>query len=523
MYFKGIWITFWRDHRKRMILAWLMNGLSGLLAPVTAVLLAQAVAMTVGRYSSLRGTLIGLPEGLQIFYYLVPALLLYELCDWAARYMRGVLAELLVERLRKEIFSAQFRISPALYTEKGYERYLLRHSGDLSAIQQWIDRGLLATFRDLVAPVAGFLLIGLMLPKLALVLLLVLTMASFVLWRIYRVAGQYESEKRDLKGRSTAFVANRLRNIQTIWMLNKVAAEQKRHNAIVEKIRERGLRLLQLKTAAESLSSLAVYSALMALFICAWRQNAAFPDVRWLSAGFIVFSWRGVLRRLFSRIWVWEKKAVSVEKLDRFFSLGTVADTQEREKTGTRGPLVLQNLELSNGKRHHLTWTAGQRMQYLIESESERRDFLETILGFKKALSGNVLWAGAALGPSALRRRVTVVSDSFPLYGKNLLESIAYTRKPEDLSAAKTLWRQWQSWFSCLALLPLETSMRSPDANLTKTQARLCQLARACLSGKPFVIMDTSITGLSIEEKSKLEDIINGRLLMGYAFLYLTP
>lgn len=149
----------------------------------------------------------------------------------------------------------------------------------------------------------------------------------------------------------------------------------------------------------------------------------------------------------------------------------------------------------------------GERLELYL-NEMEQRKLIKT-LAVLEPLNEDQIWLDVYpfqdLSPKSIRRQLAFVSPLFPLYGKNVLEAIAYSRKHEE--KARQIYTEWQQHFSELSELSLDTPVTERHL-LTPSQQQLLQWLRAALTRKSFLIVQDSSRYLSTETVAKLMELV---------------
>lgn len=523
MTFNAIWSSFVKINRGAIIQALLWNALSGLLFPFVGILAAQTLAYMFS-WQSVRASSFGLTQYPWVIYLLPIFLLLYEVANQKGIALREILGGKLVEMIKHEVFAAQFLIPYSYYAEKGYEKFLLRHTADLSAVQQWLSLGVFAAFRDALYFLLGVFFLVWAFPSIAAGVLLAIGTTIFILIRRYQKTGLLEEEKREAKSAFTVFVATRLKHYRSVVVLNKIGAEEKRYRALAQKVRLANESIIRRNAQTGFIAALLSYFTLIVLIFLTYKYFETAEKWLLLSAVFIVFSWRSLLPRLFKRIWLWEKMSVSRRNLARFWSLKASSKPEIKEITPQSAILAVENLELQGTPHSPFSFTLAPKTVGVIIAPNDTfiHQFLLTLAKFENPKAGNIFYNNLPISPFNLRRRITVVSQFFPLYGKNLLESIAYSRKQTDLEAARRLWENWQQLFSTISTLPLLTRLHDPFIQLPDGQLLLCLFARAFLTGKKIIVVENTLEALPSDDKALLIQLLNQKLNEGLSFLWLS-
>ncbi len=504
-------------HRKALLICLILSVISGFLSPLLSVLLAQAFSNALG-YSSLRGAMLddlfgGMASSI---LFLCAVLALRWGFDWAGLYQRGLVLERWLAELRERLFEQQLRIDTQVYEQKGSGRYLLRFSGDLGALQNLAARGVLQFASDAVVLGVGLTYICWAAPQIGGVMVLALAVSAVVLRIFTRQVGFWETRRRDGKSALLAFVANRLQHIGAVRSLNRESSEQKLFDKRTEAIRELGGPLHFWTGLTEASAAVLVYILLLlAIPVLAGLRQQTIDPTSLLAVAFIVLSWRGLIGRMLRVGLIWEKGAISVRKMGDFFDLPTAPGIDLPDQPKLRGALRAENLNARLGDTplwSGLNFELKRGTIGLIHAPAGggKSALVKILAGITSPDSGDLYIGDQRLSechPKSARRRMTFVSDKFPLYGRTLGDAIAYSRSSDDRLMAAIQLQQWQQRFPALEGLSPDTGLKDPLARLSFAQMRLLQYLRAMLADKAIWVIDEPLLGLDETSATELMKI----------------
>ena len=147
---------------------------------------------------------------------------------------------------------------------------------------------------------------------------------------------------------------------------------------------------------------------------------------------------------------------------------------------------------------------SGQRALIKGASGSGKSTLVKPLAGLYQPDQGQLLLADRSmqqLSPKQCRKKMTFVSDLFPLYGKNILEAISYSKRTQDKTAS--LFADWQHLFPQLAPLSLHTVIHGRSC-LSATQQQLLLWLRAIATQKKIFVLDEPFKNLDQESIMKL-------------------
>jgi ABC-type multidrug transport system fused ATPase/permease subunit len=253
------------------------------------------------------------------------------------------------------------------------------------------------------------------------------------------------------------------------------------------------------------------------------KQGVIFPQDALFALILVLLTWKPVLNRVMQIGVVWKKGGISLRKIDQLLAKPLEPEGENREQdwkaarvqvdlpeTATQPALQFQ---LQKGTQLHLELNESVQstlIKYLaaLESPPEESMQLDEV-------------AIETLSPKSVRRQFTFVSPLFPLYGKNVLEAIAYSRKHQ--ARAATMLAEWQVLFPELRTIHADTPVTERTL-LTSAQVQLLQWLRAFLTNKPFWVLQDAFRGLSTTTCQRLQALLaqkKGKL--GILFLANQP
>lgn len=230
--------------------------------------------------------------------------------DFFRKKQQGALTETFLHWLRQKLFSHQLRMDVRQYEERGVGRYLLRFSGDLSSVQQFLSKGILQFSADVLLVVMGLgLLFWLDVWLGGLVLVTALLLGGFV-FILNKIIGKIETQRRDQKSALLSFINLRLLNIASLKAFNKETPERNRFDRRAEKIQKLGFSYYRWAALLEALVPFAIYALLAVAFLCIyhWKQTGyEFSSDKIFAFVLILLTLRSTLSRTMRISLVWKK------------------------------------------------------------------------------------------------------------------------------------------------------------------------------------------------------------------------
>jgi ABC-type multidrug transport system fused ATPase/permease subunit len=396
------------------------------------------------------------------------------------------------------------------YEKTGTSKYLMRFSGDLGSAQQLLNKGIFQFFADASLLALGAVLLLWLNVQLGGLILGLSVLAGWAVMGFNRRIERLEEQRRDRKSGLLSFVNQRLSNILSIKALNRETPEQQLFAKRTQKIQALGDQYQQQVALLNALIPFFIYLLLLLVLgtVYVWKkQGVIFHQDALFALILVLLTWKPVLNRVMQIGVVWKKGGISLRKIDQLLAKPLEPAGADREQdwkaasikvdlpeTATHPALQFQ---LQKGTQLHLELNESVQsilIKYLaaLESPPEESIHLDEL-------------AIETLSPKSVRRQFTFVSPLFPLYGKNVLEAIAYSRKHQ--AKAATMLAEWQVLFPELRTIHADTPVTERTL-LTSAQVQLLQWLRAFLTNKPFWVLQDAFRGLSANNCQQLQALL---------------
>ncbi len=500
------------DHKR---LVWFTFAMS-----FTAGLLTIAVPLVIGKYydflfghRSFRARLLEfLPfdiNNIKVFLVFFMALVILKTAfSFLEKYCTGLLGEHFTLWIRTTLFQHQLKIPVWDYERKGMGRYLLRFSGDLNSLKNYLTKGIVRFVSDAMMLTLTLALLFWLDSRLGLFMLGGLALPLWGIIAFNRKLSKATRAQRNHKSSLLAFTNTRLRAIHTIRFFNKEIPEQGKFNKKAEQVFDAGVRYQKITSLINALIPGVLYLLMGALFTYIYfsgqGQHASASNI--LVFIILLLTIMPVMRRMLRVNVVWELGNISFEKLLNVLNRVETQNTSKtifRHKDGNvkirdmgygfdSGQLVFDGLGL-NIPGNGLTLVQGT-------PGSGKSTLIKLLTGLYKPTSGKIIMDGQDLGEvdgRSLRRRIAVVSDEIPLMGATVFEAISYSRKPEKRLPSQFLLDYLQTNNPELPPLHLDDKIGDLGCNLSKGQRKLLAFARAVLTNKKIILIDELFEGLS--------------------------
>ena len=453
-----------------------------------------------------------------LFFSLVALRFAFE---YGNRYGIALVGEQFAKTLRDRLFAAQLQISMPVYEEKGTGKYLLRFSGDLKSIQNYVKNGILRFIQDVLLLGIVFLSIAYMDGVLALLILGFIGISALLLWSINKVLYRQSLEKRNRKSGMLTFVNTRLRGIASLKAFNKYTPENKRYRKRSEKLYGIGKRYANTVSFLQACIPALTYCLLGVIMLYVLSTSFYQKDSGGSSLLIIILLLLAilpVLRRTLKVSIVWKLGNISFEKLINILELPKENELPYEKLSLENHPIRLENVNYSYGDMGSLVF-ADLSLEILPKtttlfhgpSGSGKSTLIKLLLKSISPEKGRLVFGKtpfSSISEKTIRKHLAVVSSDYPLYGKDVYEAIVYSRNTERKARAHRLLQRLQQYEKPEDRLQLGDRIGDLGGNLNSGQTKLLLYCRALLTDKPFLIIEEPLECLSPKTARVVSDIL---------------
>ncbi len=500
------------SHRIRVLIAFALDLLANLCAVAISLLTAQVLAAFLG-YQSVRGRLLfpmslSLPDVVGGMALLLLGKFAIDVVRWR---QRGRLSEDFAHFLRQTAFAQHLQITPTYHEGRDPGRHLLRFSGDLGSAQRLISHGVLQYGADASMVVLGLITIAYLESAVALEVALVLGLSWKVgLWFSQR-ATQVEEQRRRRKGQLLAYVSRALHHLKSIQALNRQPRTQRGFDIRAQRVQDQGHRYQNHVAWVEAWPFFAVHIQLFAALAFAWRNGLEGTTL--LAIALILTSWRTPLTRLFKAGLIWKKGRLSLKKMAALLQRPLERFEGDTLKSKKANQLHLQEVSLHLGSKtlfERLTFrlSVGQVLCLYAPAGGGKTAFVKMLLGVYSPTKGSIWLDDIPADRLALRerrRQIAVISEDFPLSGKNLIDALSTDSSQEAKARTEQLLDLWREHFPEIR----DADTGSPEFSALSTgQRRLLQAVRLVAARKPIWLLDEPFAGLDLSTARRLAALL---------------
>ncbi|MEM8508824.1 MAG: ABC transporter ATP-binding protein [Bacteroidota bacterium] len=435
-----------------------------------------------------------------LFFSLVGLRFVFE---YANRYGIAWVGERFAKSLRERLFAAQLQITMPVYDTKGIGKYLLRFSGDLKSIQNYVKNGVLRFVQDFALLGIVFLVIAQMDITLAGLLLGFILMSTLILGLLNKVLYRQSLERRNRKSGMLSFINTRLRAVASLKAFNKYSPENKRYRKRSEKLYNIGKKYagtLALLQAGIPAITYGLLGTIMVYVLSRPTYENTIGGGSLLVIILLILAVLPVLRRTLRVSIVWKLGNISFEKLICIFEMPKENDLPFEKLSFKDAAIKFENVQFCyDGTEKSVFGKLNLDIQpntsTLIYGPSGCgkstliKLLLKTLSQHKGKLSVDGI-SYTSLSEKTIRKNIAVISNDYPLYGKDVYEALVYSRNTERKKKAKALLAYLQQHEKPKDQLQLSDRIGDLGCNLNLGQTKLLQYCRALLTNKPILVIE---------------------------------
>ncbi len=426
------------------------------------------------------------------------------------RYCRGMIGEKFSYQIRNQLFWYQLHLPSMTYDQKGIGRYLLRFSGDLKSIQNYLTNGIIRFISDFLLMLIACIALIYFEWHLGLSIVLVLALTTLLILFLNRSLSIITRERRNKKSNLLSFVNMRLRAISSIMALNRAKPEQQKYEKVSSKVYQTGAKYQKITALLRTIVPTAMYLLLAWVMYIAYylKQNQQSLDGSILIIFImLLITLLPIFRRLLSVNITWELGNISFEKLLKILHQAEIAPLHLPDLPAIQGNIHFENVNFT----YNTTLpTSDTPINYLLSNKNfyipsnkitlihgnsgtGKGTIIKLILGLYPTSTGRILIDRFDLqdyNPKSIRKQITLVSSNFPLLGKTVFEAISYSRKASKRPKAQKILNDLQAHLPDHQHLNLDDKIGDLGTALAKGQQKLLLYARAFLSNKKIILID---------------------------------
>lgn len=522
---KTLLVSFIKSN-KRVVFASFLFGFFSIVATILIpVFLGKYYQIALHRHST-RGkmfdVLFGHITGIKIFFLVFALLILFKfVADFLMKYFLGITGELLAKNIRERLFFRQLNAKLEVHQKKETGLYLLRYSGDLSAIQHYLTKGIITFTNDCLHLLLALIVLALLNVNLTLVLLASYPIIFFTILYLNKRLKILTGKRRNRRSNNLSFVSSRLNALLTIKAFNRQSIENEKYSKGSTDLYEYGKKYYKLYSLIYALLPFMLYSMLAVILWIAYdmkhHSHHKIHGHDLLTFIMTMVNVIPVLKRILSVNFIWQAGDISFTKLLRVFNAKQEIVHQESDHEISSGSIEFKNVSFAFGKGatiiDQLSFHIPSNSLVLISGEHQtgKSTLFKIIMGLYEAKGGDVLIGKTNIkdySKHLLRKKVTILSDEFPLIGKSVFETVSYSRKEEKRVSAFAMLQKLGYVKEHEDISLLDYPIFENGKNISYSQRKILMMARALLTNKKILLLDEPFEGLDEVLVQKIVPII---------------
>ncbi len=436
--------------------------------------------------------------------------------QYVQRFSMSYLGEHFVKDLREKLFVQQLKIQTSVYEDRGVGRYLLRHSGDLKSIQNYLTRGIIRFSTDVILLVMAVGFLFWLNKTIFLIIISGFVVSLIIVFILNKILFRVSVTRRNVRSGLLSFVNRQLMAVSAIKVFNKQVTEIGKYNKRSDKLFKAGINFQKIYNLIYTIIPTLLYGILLVVLYFIYReketQNIEFHAGEMLSFILLFLTVLPIFRRVMRVSTVWELGNISFAKLINVFEL----PSEENDETllpyvYKKGEILCKEVSFAYDKEvpifQKLSFTIKPLRinQIKIGNGEGKTTLIKLFAGLYTPTKGHIYYDKQpldSLNLKSVRKKVTFVSDEFALVGRSVFEVVSYSRSKSKMDKAQQVLDMLQEGIPEKMKLSLRDKVAENGSNLSKTQQKMLQYVRAILSDKPILIIDEPIRNL--EKNTKL-------------------
>jgi len=428
--------------------------------------------------------------------------------------------------LRTAVFQKLITLPIPYYDERRVGEMTSRITNDVSTLSSLFSFTLAQFVRQLVTLIGSIIMIGLMSPKLSLIMLstlpLIVLLVRFVGGRVRRLS----KARQDVLAKSNVIVEENLHSIQIVKAFVNEFFEKNRYGGMVQNVVDASMKL----AFARGGLVVIIFGMLFgSLFFVVYMgmvmvQNGglslgdflAFAMYTMVVAG-AIGSLGGIYEQVLTALGATERVREILNEPSEIDVIGAALTDDQR----FQGVIEYENIEFTYPTRPDievlkgisLKIQEGKKVAFVGASGSGKSTLVRLLLRFYEPTGGQLLIDGKAATDYDLatyRQNMAIVPQEVILFGGTIRENILYG-KPEATNEEVMEAAEKANAWEFISTFPeaLETIVGERGVQLSGGQRQRIAIARAILRNPSILLLDEATSALDAESERVVQDALN--------------
>ena len=431
--------------------------------------------------------------------------------------------------VRMTLYNHLSSLSPRTLQQRSQGGMMLKFTGDLTALRQWVSLGLARLTVALTTAVGALLLLSTASWKLALTVGVVLLIGA---WNIFRLGKPMQKAAKEARRRLSHLAGNINEKVASMAVVQVFGQSKREKKRIVEQSRRletarvnRAVIAGQLRGVTEATTAIASGAALLmgATEIAAGHATPGTIVAAMTIVSFLV----SPLRDLGRVQEYWHNSRVAVEKLAEFLATPSLVTEipNAPDLIGGYGQLQFKEVSLE-GALQNITVTAepGQVVALVGPNGAGKSTLLALAARLLAPDQGTICLDGQNLATHSLasvRRAIGIAAPDLPLLRGSVGKNLRYRCRDASREEVARVW-QLCGINELLLELPQgeKTRISEGGLGLSAGQRQRITLARAILGNPPLLLLDEVDANLDAQATAVVERVLSehqGTVLINYS------
>lgn len=449
------------------------------------------------------------------FFFLILA---RGIAGFTEHYLSGMAREKLTAYLRETLFQSQLKHTIQSFNSNPISKYLTRYGNDMLAIQNYFVKGRWKASADFVFFLFAFALLVSLSMMGGLLVASSYVVAVFVFLLLNPLQRDRSEKKKNSRSALFQFVELRLKVFRTLKIFNRQVPELRQFQKLNAKVIEAGRKDVIVGALIQSLLPVFFFGILaVVLMHISGSTQSTDASSTMLVFVLLMLYMQGAFKRVLKLPTVWLQGNSSLKGLIEMLNLKEEVQPERDAKISFRErTITLDHIVFSYTPGqiviHNFSAIIESGKTTLIEGHG-KSTLLRLILALEQPQSGTIRIGGtdcATLSPHDVRRQMTYVGPEAPLIGNTVCKAVSYSRAEENRSEVAEM----------LVKVAFHPDSRSDDLlnfklepearNLSSSERKKLQVARALLTGKKILLLDEPFADLDQNSKEVLLNLLRG-------------
>jgi ABC-type multidrug transport system fused ATPase/permease subunit len=408
--------------------------------------------------------------------------------------------------IRQYLFEAQLYSPYAEFEKKPIGNYLMRYSGDMSAITQFLTKGILVFINDLVFIVLTYFIFLSMNCYLTQVIFVTLLIFFSVFFLLHVKLKKQTKRYRDRKSQNLGFVNERLSALFTIKVLNREFAENEKFKKRSEKLYKTGIKYVTYKSLLDSLLPFSNYILLAIILVLSFRLKSSSEEIdgaQLIILIMLIIHLMPVFKRILKVNQIWQTGIISFNRFVEISQHRNIEMTKGSIRSEFKCLLHVNHLSCVNSNGQEVITDFNLQINepgiYRLKGSNSTGEsfFFKILMGIYAFNKGEIKLSDVKFGENKdreIRKKIGYFSNQMDFIGRSIFEMITPNRSKEfQLTVKSTL-----DFFE-LHHLSSNEKLNSPIilSELTNNDRNLLSFARLRLSNRSLILLDEPFLNLN--------------------------